>query len=67
MKLPIAVLRRGPKWHLICYTRGSGQYPGGNSAFTGDQPPALLIPCEDGTCQHIEIGVPPAKKIGGGE
>lgn len=58
MKLPVAILRRKPRWHLICYTRGSGQYPGGNPTFTGDQPPALLVPCEDGTIQHVEIGVP---------
>ena len=58
MKLPKHVLRRGPRWHLISYTRGSGQYPGGNAEFTGQQPPGLLVPCEDGTCQRVTLAVP---------
>ncbi len=53
-----ALLKHGPKWHQVSYSRGSGQFPGGNPHFTGIQPPALLIPCEDGTCQSIYLGVP---------
>lgn len=57
-RVPVDIMRRGPQWHLICYSRGSGQYPGGNPEFTGNQPPGLLIPCEDGTCQHIDTPIP---------
>lgn len=55
IRIPKGILRRVPKWHYIVYTRGSGQYPGGNPQFTGNQPPALLVPCEDGTCQRIDL------------
>lgn len=58
IRIPVSILRRGVKWHAICYTRGSGQYPGGNPAFTGAQPPALLIPCMDGTCQRLDLDLP---------
>lgn len=57
-RIPKSILDRGPRWHLICYSRGSSQYPGGDPKFTGDQPPGILIPCNDGTCQHLELPLP---------
>lgn len=58
IRIPQSIIKRGIKWQYVCFSRGSGQYPGGNPDFTGDQPPCLLLPCEDGTCQHIELPVP---------
>ncbi len=65
LKLPPWIRDRGlhPKtweWMGNRYTKGSGQYPGGNPRFTGDQPPGLMITCNDGTCQRMPCpyGVP---------
>jgi hypothetical protein len=35
----------------VIYTAGSGQYPGGNPNFTGDQPPRAIVSCKD-TAQY---------------
>lgn len=58
LKLPPAVVKRGihprmDEWMPNRYTKGSGQYPGGNLEYTGDQPPGLLVTCLDGTCQRV--------------
>lgn len=58
LKLPPAVVKRGihprmDEWMPNRYTKGSGQYAGGNPDFTGDQPPGLLVTCLDGTCQRV--------------
>lgn len=58
LRIPKSILRRGVKWHHIGYSRGSGQYPGGNPEFTGAQPPCLWIRCEDGTTQHLYLDLP---------
>ena len=58
IKIPKSILARGVRWEYITFSRGSGQWPGGNPSFTGAQPPALLIPCMDGTCQSIYLDVP---------
>lgn len=65
LKIPPAVIKRGihprmDEWMPNRYTKGSGQYPGGNPEFTGDQPPGLLVTCLDGTCQRVPCpyGVP---------
>lgn len=65
LKLPPAVVKRGihprmDEWMPNRYTKGSGQYAGGNPDFTGDQPPGLLVTCLDGTCQRVPClyGVP---------
>jgi len=44
---------RGPHLDRIWYSRGSGQYLGGNPDFTGDQPPCAIIRCDDNTSQHV--------------
>lgn len=53
-QVPKRHLERGPKLDRICYTRGSGQYLGGNPSFTGDQPPGAIVGCADGTAQLVE-------------
>ena len=65
VKIPPRITKRGihprmDEWMPGRYFHGSGQYQGGNSALTGDQPPSLLITCMDGTCQHLPCpyGVP---------
>lgn len=58
LKIPKDILERWVKWGNIYFNPGSGQFPGGNPKFTGAQWPAILIRCEDGTCQQIEIPVP---------
>jgi len=58
--VPKAHASRGPNLSRLWYTTGSGQYPGGNPAFTGDQPPGALMRCDDGTCQRVPspFGIP---------
>lgn len=65
VKYPRSVSARGihprmDEWMGNRYTKGSGQYPGGNPEFTGDQPPALLVTCLDDTCQRVPCpyGIP---------
>ncbi len=58
LRIPPSILKRGVRWDKICFSRGSGQFPGGDPRFTGAQWPALLIPCADGTCQSLELDVP---------
>ena len=58
MRLPPSVLKRGPRWDRVFWCRGGGQYPGGNTNFSGQQPPSLKVPCEDGTVQSVYFGVP---------
>ncbi len=65
VKMPPWITKRGihprmDEWMPGRYFHGSGQYHGGNSALTVDQPPSLLITCMDGTCQHLPCpyGVP---------
>jgi hypothetical protein len=58
VKIPAWITKRGlhprtDEWMGNRYTKGSGQYPGGNPQFTGDQPSGLLITCLDGTCQLL--------------
>lgn len=58
VKIPERIAKRGlhprtDEWMGRRYSKGSGQYIGGNPSFTGDQPPALHITCNDGTCQHL--------------
>lgn len=65
LKMPPGVIKRGvdprmDEWMGNRYTKGSGQYPGGNPEYTGDQPPGLLVTCLDGTCQRVPCpyGIP---------
>jgi hypothetical protein len=53
MKLAPRIERYGPREDARrFYSNGSGQYPGGNPAFTGDQPPGAKVPCRE-TCQTV--------------
>jgi hypothetical protein len=53
MKLPPHVEKYGPRDDVRrFYSNGSGQYPGGNPNFTGDQPPGAKVSCKE-TCQTV--------------
>lgn len=59
VRIPTAVEKRGAPV-IRTYCTGSGQYPGGNPNYTGDQSPALLVRCADNTCQKVPspYGIP---------